>query len=64
VEKSYREAQKPNTTVVMLLPARTGNGWFHDYILDKAEIRFIRGRVQFGESKQNAPFDSMIVIWK
>lgn len=64
IEKGYREAQKPNTTVVMLLPARTGDGWFHDYILGKAEIRFIRGRVQFGESKQNAPFDSMIVIFR
>lgn len=64
VEKGYREAQKPNTTVVMLLPARTDNGWFHDYILGKAEIRFIRGRVRFGDSKMNAPFPSMIVIWK
>ena len=64
MEKAYREAQQPDTTVVMLLPARTGNGWFHDYILDKAEVRFIRGRLQFGESKCNAPFDSMIVIFR
>lgn len=64
VEKGYREAQKPNTTVVMLLPARTGNGWFHDNILGKAEIRYIRGRLRFGGVNQNAPFDSMIVIWK
>jgi len=64
VEKGYREAQHPDTLVVMLIPARTDTRWFHDYIWGKAEVRFIRGRIQFGESRQNAPFPSMIVIWK
>lgn len=64
VEKGYQEAQKPNTTVVMLIPARTDTAWFHDHIYGKAEIRFIRGRVRFGDSKINAPFPSMIVIWR
>ena len=39
---------KPNTTVVMLIPARTDTRYFHDYIYHKAkEIRFIRGRLKF-----------------
>ena len=38
-------------TVVMLLPARTDTRWFHEYIYGKAEIRFIKGRLKFGGSK-------------
>ena len=37
-EKCFQEGQKPNTTVVLLIPARTGCASFHDYILGKAEI--------------------------
>ena len=51
-------------TAVLLLPARTDTKVFHEYIYGKAEIRFIRGRVKFGNSKYNAPFPSMIVIYK
>ena len=60
VEKAY----KANCTVVMLLPARTDTGWFHDYIYGKAEVRFVRGRLKFGESKNSAPFPSMVVIYR
>lgn len=51
-------------TAVLLLPARTDTKVFHEYIYGKAEIRFIRGRVRFGNSKYNAPFPSMIVIYR
>lgn len=35
-----------------------------DYIYHKAkEIRFIRGRLHFNDSKQGAPFPSMVVIF-
>lgn len=60
VEKAY----KSDCTVVMLLPARTDTRWFHDYIYGKAEIRFVRGRLKFGESKNSAPFPSMVVIYR
>lgn len=50
--------------VVSLLPARTDTKWFHEYIYGKAEIRFIKGRLKFGDSKNSAPFPSMIVIFK
>lgn len=64
VRKCYTEAQKPNTLVVMLIPARTDTSYFHDYIYHKAkEIRFLRGRLHFNESKQGAPFPSMIVVF-
>jgi len=64
VKKCYEEAQKPNTTVVMLIPARTDTNYFHDYIYGKAkEIRFIRGRLKFGNAKNAAPFPSMVVVF-
>lgn len=50
-------------TAVMLIPARTDTSWFHDWIYGKAEIRFIRGRLRFSNSKSYAPFPSMIVIY-
>ena len=51
-------------TAVMLIPARTDTIAFHEYIYGKAEIRFLRGRLRFNNSKDNAPFPSMIVIYK
>ena len=48
VEKCYREGTKDNTLVVMLIPARTDTRYFHDFIINRAEIRFIPGRLRFG----------------
>ena len=64
VEKCYVESRKDNTVVVMLIPARTDTKWFHEYIYHHAEVRFIRGRLKFGNAKYNAPFPSMIVVFK
>lgn len=52
--------------VVALLPARTDTRYFHDYIYQKenVEIRFLKGRLKFGDSKNSAPFPSMLVIFK
>ena len=48
----------------MLIPSRTDTKWFHDFIYNKAEIRFLKGRLKFGDSKNSAPFPSMVVIYK
>ena len=50
VKKCYEESRDPNTVVVMLIPARPDTSYFHDYIINKAEIRFIRGRLKFSEA--------------
>ena len=64
VEKAYREGCKDNTLVVLLIPARTDTRYFHDYILHRSEIRFVKGRLKFGEGKNSAPFPSMVVIFR
>ncbi len=63
-KKCYEESLKPNTTVVLLIPARTDRISFHEYICGKAEVRFIKGRLKFGNSKNPAPFPSMVVVFK
>lgn len=66
VEKCYLESKNKNTICVMLIPARTDTRWFHDFIYKKPniEIRFIKGRLKFGNSKNSAPFPSMVVVFK
>lgn len=60
VEKAYRS----NCTVVVLIPARTDTKWFHDWVYQKAEIRFVKGRLKFGDAKNPAPFPSMILVYR
>lgn len=65
IEKAYNESLN-GTTVVALVPARVDTRWFHDFIYNKnnTEIEFIKGRLTFGNAKSNAPFPSMLVIFK
>jgi len=61
--KALIELRRGNIEVaVFLIPSRTDTKWFHEHILGKYEIRFIRGRLRFSDSKHNAPFPSMVVI--
>lgn len=64
--RAFLERAGEAEIAVFLIPARTDVKWFHEIVLPEArEIRFIRGRVQFnGRVKDNAPFPSMIVIFK
>ena len=64
VKKAYEDQKKYSNVIVMLLPARTDTKWFHNYIYGKAEIRFIKGRLKFGNSNTPAPFPSMVVIYR
>ena len=64
VKKCWGESL--NALVVMLIPARTDTQYFHKYIYNQNDItiRFIKGRLKFGNSKNSAPFPSMIVIFR
>lgn len=62
VKKCYEEAQN-GKIIVMLIPSRTDTRWWHDYVMKAKEIRFIKGRLKFGGSKNSAPFPSCIVIF-
>jgi len=66
VQKAYEEA-KTGRRIVLLIPARTDTTYFHEFIYNKAEVRFIRGRIRFtdedGIAYNPAPFPSMLVIY-
>lgn len=64
VEKCFNESKKDHTKVVLLIPSRTDTKYFHNFIYKKAsDIRFVKGRLKFGDSKQSAPFPSMVVVF-
>ena len=69
--RAARAAQYERTTCVLLIPARTDTKAWHAHVWDEerhrprrgVEIRFIKGRVRFGESNNGAPFPSAVVIF-
>lgn len=51
--------------VIMLLPVRSDTRWFHSiFEMGFAEMRLIKGRLKYGNSKTSAPFPSMILIFE
>ena len=58
-----KKAMEAKTTVVCLVPSRTDTKWWHDYAMKANEIRFIKGRLKFGNSKNSAPFPSAIIVF-
>ena len=63
VKKACNEHMAHGTTIVMLLPARTDTRWFHNHVLGWSTIRFLQGRLKFGDCKNSAPFPSMLAIY-
>lgn len=64
IGKWIKKAHDSNALVVMLIPARTDTKAWHEYIFGKAEVRFVKGRLKFGDSKNSAPFPSAVVIFR
>jgi phage N-6-adenine-methyltransferase len=66
--KAFHEASENGALVVMLVPSRTDTRWFHLHVLPHAEIRFIRGRLNYTRGahsgRSRAPFASMICIYR
>ena len=48
LEKAWSTTRSGSAVlVVALLPVRTDTRWFHSFVKDRAEVRFIKGRVKF-----------------
>ena len=62
-EKSYKASQG-GALVVFLVPARTDTKWFHNWVYGKAELRFVKGRLKFGNSQNSAPFPSLVAVYR
>lgn len=58
------EASQLGALVVLLAHSRTDTRWFHDSVYGIAnEIRFVRGRLKFGDSRNSAPFPSLVAVF-
>lgn len=70
MRKAYEESRgERGATVVCLVPAHTGQPWWHEWVVGKAsEIRWIKGKVRFlkpdGSPGDCAPFPSCLVIYR
>jgi phage N-6-adenine-methyltransferase len=59
-------------TTVALVPSRTDTRWWHAYVWDAekhrpragVELRFIKGRLKFGNSENSAPFPSVVIVFR
>ena len=69
VKKCHDEWLK-GKTVILFIPSRTDTRYFHDHIYNKAELRFIKGRVKFIDGRnpeaktKAAPFPSMLCVFR
>ena len=64
VRKNYEESQlDPKNPKVMLIPGRCDTQYWHDYIMRAANIYMIKGRLKFSNSKNSAPFPSVVVVF-
>ena len=63
--RKFLERAHEAELAVFLIPARTDTRWFHEIVLPHAkEIRFLKGRLKFGDSVKSAPFPSMVVVFE
>ena len=63
VRKAYEESREIETLVVALIPSRTDTKYWHDYVMKAREIRFVKGRLKFGDGRNSAPFPSAVVVF-
>lgn len=71
IAKAAQDA-RGGATVVCLVPSRTDTRWWHAHVWDAekhqprpgVEIRFIKGRLKFGNSENSAPFPSVVIVFR
>ena len=61
LQKGYQESLL-GKLCVFLIPSRTDTQWWHNYVMQANEIRFVRGRIHF-DNRGPAPFPSAIVVF-
>lgn len=47
IKKAYEQHKKHNVNALVLIFAKTGVKWWHEYVEGKAEVHFQRGRIRF-----------------
>lgn len=63
MRKAFEESRR-GATVVCVVPSRTDAVWWHTFAMRASEIRFVKGRLSFGDSAGVAPFATSVVIFR
>ena len=65
IRKGILEIEKGNANIcVYLIPCRSDTKYWHDYVMKYAsEILFVKGRLNFNESKSPSPFPCVLVVF-
>lgn len=65
ISKGIEEIKKGNADkLVYLIPVRSDTKYWHNLIMPYAcEIRFVKGRLNFNDTKSPAPFPCVLVIF-
>lgn len=64
LRRSKEEAERHDSTVVCLCPARTNTKYFHDIILHHAtKIYFLRSRLKYSGHRKQAPHASLVAVF-
>ncbi len=61
--KKAAQSARDGALVVCLVLARIDTRWWHKYAT-LGEIRYLRGRLKFGNAKNSAPFPIAVVIFR
>lgn len=69
MKKAWNEHQKNNIELLILAYSKTDTRWWHEFVEDKAEIHFVKGRIQFLNAKglpteNQSPYPSCWIIYR
>lgn len=64
IARWLQKAAESHATVVCLVPSRTDNRWWHQWVMTASEIRFVKGRLRFSGAGDGAKFPSAIVVFR
>jgi len=68
IEKCYAEKDNAHSIVLLIPATKTGTNYFHQYIIPYADIRFVKGRINFvplaGQNDNSNPLYSIICIFR
>ncbi len=62
VEKAWVASREPGTIVVMVVPVKSDQDWWHDFSI-RTEIRFVKGRVKFEGEKSTMPGPVAVLVF-
>ena len=69
IKKAWEEHQKHNIELLLLTYSKSDTRWWHEFVEEKAEVHFVKGRIKFLDSKGkqtklSAPYPSCWIIYR